>query len=296
MIQKQKANISILFANIIFGANYWIAKGLMPYYLHPLQIIFLRVGFTAILFWIFQLLSTYERVEKKDLLKLSFYSFLGVAVNQTMFFKGLNLTTPVDASIIQTSGPILVLLFSGIIIKEKITLVKSIGILLGALGAILLILHGKQISLNSETLKGNIFIMVCISAYGLYLVLVKPLMAKYKTITVMKWIFLFGFIYIIPFSINKMHYINWQNFTALTWFSLLYVIILTTFIAYLLTIYSLKFLSPTIVGFYIYLQPIIAAGIGIFIFNKSLTIDKIISASLIFVGVYLVNKKNPVLI
>ncbi|MGM0612419.1 MAG: DMT family transporter [Bacteroidota bacterium] len=292
MNKKWIAHLTLFGTSLLFGANYWIAKGLMPDYFQPMQIIFMRVLGAMLLFWFLQLFLPKEQVKTKDLLLIGLSSALGVAVNQMMFFEGLNLTTPVDTSIIHSSSPLLVLMFAAILSREKLTLMKITGILIGASGALLLVLYGEEASFNSETFRGDIFILINISAYSMYLVLIKPVMARYKPVTVMKWVFFFGFLCVVPFTVWNLPDIQWGNIDSYAWFSLLYVIIGTTFLAYLLTINALRYVDASIAGFYIYLQPVIAAIIGIWLFDEVLTAHKIIAAMLVFTGIYIVNKKT----
>ncbi|MCF8331687.1 MAG: DMT family transporter [Bacteroidales bacterium] len=291
MNKKHGAHLTLFATSLLFGANYWIAKGLMPEYFQPLQVIFLRVLGAMMLFWLLQLFTLKEKVKRKDLMLIAFSSALGVAVNQIMFFEGLSLTTPVDTSIIHSSSPLLVLVFAALITREKLTLTKLSGILMGAAGTVLLVTYGEEISFNADSFRGDIFILINISAYSMYLVLIKPVMARYKPVTVMKWVFLFGFLCVLPFSVWRIPDIDWQNVDTFGLFSLLYVIIGTTFLAYLLTIHALRYVEASIAGFYIYLQPIFAAIIGIWLFNEVLTIHKIVAAALVFAGVYVVNSK-----
>ncbi len=293
MSKKWGAHLTLFVASLLFGANYWIAKGLMPDYFQPLQVIFMRVLGAMLLFWILHLFFTKEKVNKKDLWLIALSSALGVALNQIMFFRGLNLTTPVDTSIIHSSSPVLVLLFAAIIARERLTWMKITGIILGAAGALLLVVHGKEISFNADSFRGDVYILINISAYSMYLVLIKPVMARYKPVTVMKWVFFFGFIFVIPFSVGTLPDINWKNIDAFAWFSLGYVIVGTTFLAYLLTIHALRYVDASVAGFYIYLQPVVAALIGIIIFGEMLTPEKIIAATLVFSGVYFVSRKPP---
>lgn len=295
MSKRVKSHLALLIVSILFGLNYQIAKGLMPDYIMPMQIMFLRVSGTLILFWIVSFFSKSEKIERKDFIKFAVCGLFGVAINQSCFLKGLSLTTPVNTSIIHASSPILVVIFAGLIIKEKITINKIAGIILGAIGSALLILYGQKLSVGPDNMRGNIIIFINISAYALYLVLVKPLMNKYSVVTVMKWVFVFGFIFIIPFTYNKITSINFSNFTTYSLCALLYVVIATTFIAYLLTTYSLKTLSASVAGFYMYIQPLVAAIIALIINGEKINLYKIISAILIFIGVYFVNKNNKIL-
>jgi len=264
------AHAALLGANFIFGINYVIAKGIMPDYLEPRAIILLRVVGAAIIFWIVGIFSPKEKVNRKDLLKLGFVSFFGVALNQIMFFEGLNLSTPINASILMVSIPILVLVFSHFFIGDKLTQNKVIGIFLGFAGAVFLILQSGNFIFSSDTFIGNIFILINASSYGLFLVLIKPFMVKYSPITIMKWVFLFGVIYVTPVSINLAISSDYSNIPVNIWLSIGFVILFTTVLAYLLNNYSLKTISPTIASAYIYLQPLIASVVALSLGKDSL--------------------------
>jgi len=182
LTNTNKAHLALLGANVIYGANYLIAKGIMPNKIGPSAFVFLRIIGAGILFWVIKSFIK-ERIEKKDIFRLVLCGILGVTANQLLFFHGLNLTSPIDASIIITSIPVMVLVFSAILLKEKITTNKLIGITVGGIGAILLIWYGKSAEGTSSTL-GNLFVFINACSYALYLVIVKPMMKKYNAITV----------------------------------------------------------------------------------------------------------------
>lgn len=286
------AHLAVLGANIIYGINYVVAKGIMPDYLEPRAIIFLRVASASIIFWIVSSFFPKEKVARKDLFKLAYISFFGIALNQIMFFEGLNLTTPINASIIMVGIPIIVMVFSHYIIGDKLTVNKIIGIVFGFLGAAYLILQSGSISFSANTFTGNIFILINATSYGLFLVLVKPLMAKYSPLTIMKWVFLFGVIYVTPVSINLVVAADYGVIPTNIWFSIGFVILFTTVFAYLLNNYSLTSLSPTTNSAYIYSQPVIASIVALSVGKDSLSSAVVIAAALIFTGVYFVSFKK----
>ncbi len=290
-----RAHLSMLAATFLFGANYWIAKGLMPDHLMPMQIIFLRVLGTFGIAWIIQL-SVRElrilKIDRADYPRLIISSLLGVALNQMMFFTGLNQTTPVDAAIINSANPIMVLVFAAWLLKDRIGTSRLAGILLGAAGALLLILLGNPILLKGSHFTGNMFIVVNTAAWSLYLVVSKPLMVKYNPLLMMKWVFLIGLIGVFPFTIKQAMDIDFNSFDTRTWFSILYIIFGTTFGAYFFITYSLKRLSSSVVAYYTYLQPLIVAIIGILLFAEIISWVKILSALLVFSGIYFVTRKN----
>ena len=286
------AHAAILGANIIYGVNYSIAKEVMPEYIAPFGFIFCRVSGALALFWLFNSFAQQEKIKKNDFFRLALCGVFGVAANQLMFFYGLNLTTPINAAIIMTCNPILVLIISAAIIGEKITPQKVGGIFLGICGAAGLILYKNKLSISSEGFIGDLFIFLNATSYAIYLVLVKPLMTKYKPITVIKWVFLFGFLIVIPFGFEEFTQINWDSFTTSTWLAFIFVVVGTTFLAYLFNIYGLKELNPTVVSTYIYSQPLIATLVALMMQKDELSWVKIISAILIFTGVYLVSFKS----
>jgi drug/metabolite transporter (DMT)-like permease len=280
-------------ANLIYGLNYVIAKTIMPDFLQPRAIIAFRVVGGALFFWlIVKILPGEEKVPRRDLMRMAFAALFGVAINQIMFFEGLNITTPINASIIMVNVPILVMLMSHLIIGERITLLKTIGLLLGASGAAILVLGNGSLKLSSGTLLGDLFILINASSYALYLVLIKPLMFKYKPLTVVRWVFFFGAIYVLPFSAHLALQSDWAAIPVNIWMSILYVIIFTTIIAYFLNNFSLVNISPTANSAFIYLQPVFAAIVAIVFMDEMLKVNNIIAAMLIFAGVFLVSKRK----
>jgi len=290
-----QAHLALMGANIIYGINYSIAKEVMPEYIAPFGFIFCRVLGALVLFWLFTSISKVkEKVAKKDFFRLMICGVFGVAANQLMFFYGLNLTTPINAAIIMTSNPILVLIISATLIGERITPLKIAGIFIGLAGAAGLILHGQSLEINTSNFIGDLFIFLNATSYAIYLVLVKPLMSKYHPLTIIKWVFLFGFTIVIPFGFNEFNQINWISFDGYIWSSFLFVVIGTTFLAYFLNIYGLKRLSPTVVSTYIYSQPLIATTVALLLQKDHLSLIKIVSALMIFLGVFLVSKRKKV--
>ncbi len=283
------AHLALAGANILYGITYSVAKQVMPDHLSPFAFTFTRILGACMLFWLFSLILPRQKIRKEDLLRLGLASVFGVALNQSIFLNGLNLTTPIDAAIIMTTTPILVMVFAWILLREPITLFKIIGIGSGATGAILLILYSGEISFGNEQLVGNLLIIVNASSYGLYLVIVKPLLIRYHPVTVMKWIFLSGLILVSPAGISGVINTNWTDFSGGIIVSILYVVIGVTFLAYLMNLYSLKHLKPLTVSIYIYSQPVIASIVAMIFSQDVITFIKIISALLVFTGVYFVS-------
>jgi len=261
--QNQRAHLALLATAIIWGLNYTISKYLLTGIFSPFQLIFLRLAGGVICFYIFQKLFVHEKVARRDLIMLAFLGILGFALNQTLFYAGLAFTSPVDASIIHVINPILVLVFSSVLIGERVTLRKAGGIAMGSSGALLLIFFSSGLSFSGNHAIGNVMIILNMVCYALYLVLIKPLTGKYHTATILKWVSLFGFLFVIPFSIKPALEINFAAVSTTNWLLVLYVIIMNTFLAYSLINYALERVMPSIVSYYTYLQPFIAAAASV---------------------------------
>jgi len=286
-----KSHFALLGANTIYGLNYVIAKGIMPDYMMPKAIIFIRVSITVIVFGILHFIMPKEKVEKRDLFKLALCAIFGVAINQILFFEGLNLSTPINASIIITVIPVLILIFAHYILKERITSLKVFGIILGAAGALIVILSAGKGDFKSATMLGNFLIFINALSWALYLVLIKPLMEKYDSLTVMKWVFFFGLIIIFPFTVKSFSTTSFVTIPFKIWMSISFVVFGATIVAYFLNNYSLKTVSPSVNGIYIYLQPLIASVVAILFGKDELTVFKTIAALLIMAGVYFVTRR-----
>ena len=296
-----KAHLALLGANLIYGVNYIIAKGIMPDKIGPSSFVFIRLIFATPMFWILKTFIIKERVAKSDMTRLMLCGLFGAATNQLLFFHGMNLTSPIDASIIMTVVPVLVLVFSALLLKERITKNKLLGIVIGGIGALALILYGKNAT-GSSSLLGNLFIFLNATSYSLYLVFVKPLMKKYNAVTVVSWVFLFGFCFTFPFGIGDFMNTNFADFTTNTYLVIGFVVLFTTFFAYLFNIYSLNYVSPSVTSSYVYLQPLISfVMVTIYAhvlsqkqYAQDINLVKIGSCLLVVIGVYLVSKKPKI--
>ncbi len=291
MNKTLQAHLALLLANIIYGANYSIAKEVMPTYIQPFAFVVLRVGGSLILFWIVSALFIKEKIDKKDLPRIALLAVFGVAGNQLFFLKGLSITTPINAAIIMVSNPIAVLLIAAVLINERISMSKVAGITFGIVGALIMLVYNRNFSFGSETITGDVMVLINSISWACYVVLVKPLMKKYNTFTIVKWVFLFGFFYVLPFGFNEFKQVNWAEMPRSIWLDAAFVVCVTTFFAYVLNTYALRALSPAVVSVYIYLQPFIATLIAVFYYhNDTLDAHKILSAILIIIGVTLVSQ------
>jgi drug/metabolite transporter (DMT)-like permease len=289
--QTIKVHLVLTLVAILYSANYSIAKIVTPAYVLPAGLVGLRVIFGSLLFWLMHRFSQSQLIaSRKDYYLLALCGFCGIAANQLLFVKGLSITTPINASLLITITPILVFVISAIFLKERITLVKALGLTLGAAGAIML-LAGKDFSFSSQTLPGDLLLLISTLFFATYLVLVKPLSARYQALTITKWAFLFGLIPVIPFSLGNIGLVDWSALPLTVWLSLAFIILGATFLAYLLNNWTLQHVTPSVVGIYVYLQPLLASLIAVGLGKDVLTAEKILLGCLILAGVYLVGRK-----
>lgn len=297
---KLSAHLALFFVNTLYGASHVVAKDVLGKYLEPSVFILFRVSGAVLLFWIIRLLFQTEKVEKKDLFLLAICGLFGVAINQLFFFYGLHFSSAINSGIIMAANPIIVLILSYFILKEQLSWLKISGIVIGATGVILLTLQNA--ASTPEASWGDTFLFINALSYALYLVLAKPLMKKYSPMTVITYVFTFGlfFVLLFPPTLTNLLQTPFTTFPSDIWIKIIYVIVGVTFLTYLLTMYGLKQLSPSVSSVYIYIQPVMVILFA-YLFvqlgisadqTKTITGIKILLMLLIFTGVFLTTRKE----
>jgi drug/metabolite transporter (DMT)-like permease len=264
----------------------------MPEYVAPFGFIVMRVGGSVVLFWLVSFLGPKEKIALTDFPRIIAAALFGVAINMLAFFKGLSYTFPIMGAVLMATTPMIVLILSSIIMKERMKKRKILGIILGLTGTITIILYGKSMINAPNASLGNFLIFINAVSYAFYLIIVKKLMDKYNAFTFVKWIYTFGFIMVLPFGWNEFQAIDWLSIPNLILWKIGFVIVFSTFFTYLLNLLSMRELKPTTVAVFIYLQPLFATIIAISYGKDELSLVKMLSAVLIFGGVYLVTQKK----
>ena len=299
--QILNAHLALLLVNVLYGANHVLAKGVMPRYLDPNTFILLRVCGATLLFWLLLSFQKRKPIERKDYWRFGAAGLFGVAVNQLFFFHGLNLSSAFNAGIIMALNPMMVMVLSAILMKEKLKFQGYFGIAIGALGAILLTISSGKLPGSSSV--GDLYLLINAFSYALYLVLSKPLLQKYSPVQVITYVFSIGLILLLLFppTWTQLGAAQFNLIPAEAWYKITYVIVGVTFLTYLLTIFGLKYVSATISSAYIYTQPVMVA-IFTFVFayigwaddfSNTITTERILYMLLIFTGVYLVSLRKP---
>ena len=280
-------------ATSIFGFNHTIAKELMPDVLSPNALLYCRVLGAAICFWVISLFFKNEKIDFRDFRLIITCAFFGMGLNMITSLNGLYNSTPINSAIITTLAPIFIFIISVVLLKEKITKIKYLGVFIGFIGTLTLILLNEKSIANAPNINlGNFYFFINSLSYAVYFILVKPLTKKYSMITIMKWLFLFSIIINMPFGMLEFTEINWAEISKKSLIKISYVVFCTTFLVYLLNLYALKNLKASTVGMFIYLQPVIGILFAIYRGADKLTVADITSVILVFAGVYLVSKRT----
>ncbi len=292
MSKRNWALVAATLVSIIYGVTFTIAKDVMPKYVEPFGFITMRVGGSVILFWLIYFFGPKEKIALEDFPRIVAAALFGVALNMLTFFKGLSYTSPIMGAVLMVTTPMIVLVLSAFIMKERMKKRKVLGLLLGLAGTIILILYGKSMANATNAALGNLLVFINAISYGFYLILVKKLMDKYNAFTFVKWIYTFGFIMVLPFGWNEFHAIVWATIPMGIFWKIGFVVVFSTFLTYLLNLVSMRELKPTTVAVFIYLQPLFATIFAVGLGKDELSLVKLLSAVLIFTGVYLVTQKK----
>ncbi|AZQ60006.1 DMT family transporter [Maribacter sp. MJ134] len=292
MSKRTLAFLAAIGATTIYGINHTLAKGVMPNYVTPFGFIFLRVVGAAVLFWGISFFAPKEKIDKKDWGRILLATVLGMAINMLSFFKGLQLSTPINSAVLVTISPIAVVVLSAFLLKERITINKGLGIFLGFIGAVSLILFGAEIRQDAPNIPlGNMLFILNAVAYGAYLVVAKKLVAKYHPFTLMKWLFTIAVIINFPITFADFLKIDWVTMPLWAYGVVAFVIIGTTFCTYLFNIFAMTELKASTIGAFIYVQPIVGIIFALVTGKDSLTLIKVGAAALVLIGVYLASKR-----
>lgn len=292
-----KGHLAMFGANIMWGLMSPVAKiVLVGGAITPLVMTNARIFGAMMLFWIASLFQRPERVSSRDLMRLFGAALLGIVFNQGCFIFGVSMTSPGDASIITTSMPLWAMILAALILKEPITGKKVMGIAAGATGALLLILGSRSgegtTSGGTNFIAGDLLVLTAQFSYALYIVLYKNFVNKYSLLTIMKWMFTYAFLCVLPFSYPDLMAAQWQQLSWMAVAGIGFVVVCGTFLAYVLVVVGQKNLRPTVAGMYNYIQPVVACGVGIYWGLDSFNIVKGLAIVMIFSGVYLVTKSK----
>jgi len=290
--KQYQGHIALLCSSVFFGLNFVISKVLLNGAISPVGLNALRFLAGAAAFWLISLFMKSEKVSRRDLLILLGGSALGLMLNQILFVQGLSRTSSINASIISTTVPMLTMIFSAMILKEPISWMKILGVIIGGVGAVFLILNSIHGFDKDSSLLGDLLCLASSAAYSSFLVVTKPISQRYSPVTVMKWMFLFGTIVCLPFCYKPVMQTDFTLLSNGTFWRIGYMVIFATFFGYLLIPIGQKVLRPTTLSMYNYVQPVVASMLAVFIGMDTFGYEQALSGILVFSGVYIVTQSK----
>ena len=285
-----KAHIALLLAASMWGLMSPIGKMAMNAGITSLSLTLMRMMGAALCFWIASFFAPKEKVSKRDFLLLFFAGLLGIVFNQGMFIFGLSLTSPIDATIITTSLPIVTLILGILFLKEAVLPKKILGVIIGAIGALILILSNHDAAKVSGNIWGDLLCLLAQTSFAFYLTFFKELISRYHVVTLMKWMFTYASLCFLPLSFRDLSEMVSLSFPMEVWLEVGYVVFFGTFLAYVLMMVWQKTLHATVVSMYNYMQPVVGTIVSVVIGIATFGWIKGVASLLIFVGVYIVTQ------
>lgn len=287
------AHLSMFFASAFWGLMAPVGKAAMTHGIDGIDMVTFRVCGAAVLFWLTSLFTRREHVARRDLMLFPLAGLLGLVFNQCCYTIGLSVTSPINASIVTTSLPIFAMILAAILLKEPVTGKKACGVLLGCSGAIILILtSASAVSSKVGDIRGDLLCLFAQFSFALYLSLFSPLVRRYSVFTINKWMFLWASVLILPFSFNHVAAIPWSEVPASTWWETAYVVVVGTYVSYILTMIGQHTLRPTVVSIYNYVQPVVSVTVSVLTGLGAFRWTHGVAVALVFSGVWLVTKSR----
>ncbi len=290
---KLKGHAALWAANVVWGLNAPIAKEVLSSeHVDTFAMNVYRMAGACLLFWTASLFVRSEKVSRRDLVKLFFASIFGIQLNQMLFLWGLSMTSPIDTSIIATVVPIITMVLATVFLREPLTGLKAAGVFLGAAGAVILVLASHHEPTQASSVAGDLMAVISAVSYAVYLTAFRNTIVKYSPVTVMKWMFLFAAIGSVIIYFKPLTQTDYAAIPPRIYAGIAYVVVGSTFFSYLCVPIGQRYLRPTLVSMYNYLQPIVAVVFTVIMGLDTFGWLKTLAAGCVFTGVWLVTQSR----
>ena len=279
-------------ANVIFGLGVPVTKALLDDWVTPMGYMASRCVGATILFWVVACFLPKEHVERRDLITIMLGGLLGFVISQTLTAEALKYTTPVYFSLVAALTPVSVMLLAAFFLKEKITGIKTLGVILGISGALLMLYMSWTGGTGSNDLLGISLAVLSVLTWAVYLIITRKVSEKYSSVTQMKYVFLVSTIVTVPIALlTEPHQTLYSS--AWQWSGvaeMAFIVLFATGLGYFLIPYAMKFLRATTVSIYTNIQPVVASLVAIAVHQDVFTWDKPVAAILVLLGAYIVTR------
>ena len=282
--------VALLLAQLCFGSLPVIGKIVLAV-LPPVALVGIRTTITClILVGIQSFRGRFWLKERGDYWRFAALSLFGVVLNQLFFIGGLSLTTASNTSLLAVMIPVFALAVGSVAGFERLTAKKICGIILAAIGVIILI-DPRKASFSSQTTLGDMFIIINCLAYGIYVATSKGAIMRNGIFRSMMWVFIFASIVCIPLGAWSLSTIDVSAVEPRIWLIVLWIGIGATAVPYLLNALALSKVEPSTVAVFVYLQPIIGFTLAVLFLGEHIGLSFVIASALIFSGVFFVTRK-----
>ena len=283
-------HIALFAVQVFFGSATVLGKFALLAF-PPFALVGFRVGGAALAFYILQRFRGSLALDnRRDYLRFALFGLIGITFNQLLFFKGLSLTTAVNTSLIAVTIPIFTILAGTLIGNDFLNPRKIFGIALAAFGVVYLI-NPTRASFGSETTQGDLLIVLNSLCYAVYLAVSRKTISHYGALKSIAWLFMFASLINVPVGIYSLQSVNLAEISLNSWLFVAGLVIFPTILAYFWNAWALSRVEPSIVAVYIYLQPLMGFLAAILFLGEHFSVRLLISALLVFAGVFLVTKK-----
>ena len=292
-ISQGRAHLITLGAVVCFGlmsplCKWAMAGGLVS----GVSMACFRLCGAAVLFWLASLAVPRQRIERGDWKHLIIMSLCGMGINQFCYVLGVQYTSPTNACVITTSTPVFTFVLSAIFLHAAVTLRRVAGLALAATGALILILGSQVQGGRAGNPLGDAICLFSQFSVSFYFVFFSGVIQKYHPLVLMRWLFLISAVLSAPFWLLEVCSLPWQQLGRPEILGTLYVVFFGSFVSYLLMIVGQRYLEPPTVTAYNYIQPVIAAAVGIMLGVDALTWQNVAAVMLIAAGVWAISRKS----
>ena len=251
-----------------------------------------RLCGAALLFWAVSPVVPRQRVERGDWLPLIIMSLCGMGINQFCYVLGVQYTSPTNACVATTSTPVFTFILSAVFLHAAVTLRRVAGLIIAAAGALVLILGSQMEGGRSGSPVGDAICLFSQLSVSFYFVFFSGVIKKYHPVVLMRWLFLISAVLTAPLWLHEMLSMPWKQLGPAEIWGSAYVVFFGSFISYLLMIVGQRHLEPATVTAYNYIQPVIAAVVGVSLGVDALTWQKVVAVICIAAGVWAISRRS----
>jgi drug/metabolite transporter (DMT)-like permease len=228
------------------------------------------------------------RVERKDIPTLIGAALLLGVIHKGSLMMGLSRTSPVDGSIINTIGPLVVLVLSVIIGQDRLSRTKIVGLLVGLSGAVALILMSSDTTKAISSIEGDLLVVTAVVATALYTVFLKRMLAKYNVATVLLWVYAISTLIVLPWGLREALHTNFGVWSHRAVISFVIIMCLLTYLPNFLYNYALRHIEPFRTSIFSYLQPVAAIALSVAMRLDTINLRTLLCTLLVFTGIGIV--------